>query len=173
MRYAMLLLTAGFVSLSPLAAQGPLPITPGQRVRISVENSRRRVTGALLSQDADSVRLQPDRGDAGGAVAQSRISGVEVSAGRHSNAAGGALAGLLGGGIFGAVLGASCEGDFVCPGAGPAAASLGLLGAVLGGVVGAFSHHETWQSVYQREVHVNLVTPVQGRGLGVGVRVAF
>lgn len=106
-------------------------------------------------------------------IARSSVSGVEVSNKRHSNAGTGALIGLLGGGAIGAAAGASCEDEWLCPGPALGGAALGLLGTVLGGLIGAFSHSETWQSVYQRQVHVNLVTPVQGRGLGVGVRVAF
>ena len=80
---------------------------------------------------------------------------------------------MLGGAVVGGMLGASCEGDFLCPGAGPGAASGGFMGVIVGGVIGALSHREEWTAVYQRRVQVNLVAPAQGGGLGVGVRVAF
>lgn len=173
MRYAMLVLMAGFVSLSPLAAQGPLPVTPGQRVRLTFDGGRHRIAGVVVSQDSGSVTVQRYPELPATVIAQSGVTAVEVSASRHSNAGTGALIGLLGGGAIGAAAGASCQDEWLCPGPAVGGFAVGFLGAALGGVIGAFSHHETWQSVYQQEVHVSLVTPVQGRGLGVGLRIAF
>ena len=171
MRFAMLFLTIGFVAVS-LAAQDTLPIAAGQRVRLGLDGHR-QVTGVLKSQDGDSIHVQQYWNTPTLAIARTSIAGLEVSTKRHSNAGTGAAAGLLGGAAIGAMLGASCEGEFLCPGAGGGAASVGLLGLVLGGAIGALSHSEQWQSVYERRVQVNFTAPARGRGIGVGVAVAF
>ena len=171
MRTAMLLLIAGLVSSSSLAAQAPLPVTPGQRVRLTLDG-RRRVTGVVDSLDADSLRLTLDSYSPPIAIARTGIAGIERSTHRNSNAGAGALIGLVSGGMLGAAAGSSCEGDFLCPGPAAGGAAVGLLGAALGGLIGAFSHSETWEAVYQRGVQMG-VAPVEGRGIGLGVRVAF
>jgi len=172
MRHAALLLV-GLTVVGSLAAQGPLPVTPGQRVRLTLDGGRHRVTGLVVSQDSGSVTVQGYFEDSGTVVAQSRITAVELSTARHSNAGAGATVGLLGGAVVGGIIGASCDGDFLCPGAGPTAVAVGIVGLVLGGAIGAFSHSETWQSVYQRRVQVSVVAPARGRGVGFGVAVAF
>src|SRR5258706_11693843 len=108
MRYAMLVLMAGFASISPLAAQGPLPVTPGQRVRLSLDGGHGRVAGVLVSQDGDSVAILSSADVPAIAIPQNSVAAVEVSAGRHSNAGVGAAIGLLGGAVVGGMLGASC-----------------------------------------------------------------
>lgn len=169
MRFAMLFLMVGFAAAA-LAAQDSLPIDTGQRVRLSLDDHR-RISGVLKSQDGDSIRVQQYWNTPALAIARSSIAGLEVSTSRHSNAGSGALIGLLGGGLVGAVAGSSCEGDFLCPGAGTGAAAGAFSGILLGGLIGAFSHGDAWHSVYQRDVQVSLVAPAQGWGLGV--RVAF
>ena len=172
MRYAAMLIV-GFAAAVSLAAQGPLAVTPGQRVRLTFDGGRHRVAGVVVSQDSDAIAVRPYPDDAGLVIAQSRLTAVEVSTGRHSNAGTGALIGLVGGGLLGAAAGASCEDEWLCPGPAAGAASVGLLGAALGGLIGAFSHSETWQPVDQRRVRVSVVAPARGGGLGVGVAVRF
>jgi len=172
MRFTMLLVTVGFASVCPLAAQDNLPIAPGQRVRVSLDGQR-RIAGVLKSQDGDSIRVQQYWNTAPLTIARSSISGVEVSTKRHSNAGTGAAVGLVVGSLLGAAAGAGCKGEFFCPGPAAGAASVGLLGAGLGALIGTFSHSETWASVYERRVRASFVAPTRGRGAGVGVTVAF
>ena len=171
MRVAMLLVTIGLVSAS-LAAQDTLPIAPGQRVRLALDG-RRHVTGVLQSQTHDSLSVQVGYDSTPIAIARTSVAMIELSTRRHSNIGTGAVMGLFVGGTLGALAGASCADQWLCPGPAAAGAALGLTSMVLGAVVGAFSHSETWQAVYQRDVHVSLVTPVQGGRLGLGLRVAF
>jgi hypothetical protein len=171
MRIALLFLTIGFVSVS-LAAQDSLSIAPGQRVRLSLDGHR-RISGVLKSQDADSIRVQQYWEDPPIAIARTRIARIELSTHRHSNVGRDAVLGLFVGGTVGALAGASCTDEWLCPGPAAAGAALGLTSMVFGAVVGAFSHSETWQSVYQRRVQVSVTAPQRGRGIGVGVAVAF
>jgi len=171
MRFAMLFLTIGFVSTS-LGAQDTLPVAPGQRVRLALDG-RRHVTGVLRSQNQDSVNVQVGYDSTPIAIARTHIARIELSTHRHSNAGTYAVMGLFVGGTVGALAGASCSDEWLCPGPAAAGAALGLTSMVLGAVVGAFSHSETWQSVYQRRVQMSVTAPQRGRGIGVGVAVAF
>ena len=172
MRYAAMLI-AGFASVASVAAQDSLPITPGQRVRLTLDGGRHRATGIVVSQDSGSVTVRRYPEDSALVIAHARVTTVAVSTGRQSNVGTGAAIGLAGGALIGAMAGSGCDGDFLCPGPGTGAMLGAVSGVFLGGVIGAFSHSETWQDVSRRRVRVSVVAPARGRGPGVGVAVKF
>lgn len=111
-------------------------------------------------------------------VPDAAVTKVEKSAGRKTQAAAGALAGLLGGMALGGglVLASSPQGE--CSGSGRGAcvslgmAMGGLGGLVLGSVVGAATSSEAWSEVPRDALRVS-VAPVVTRGSGKGVLVAL
>jgi hypothetical protein len=169
MRRAALLV----VTLSAVAqgapAQDTLAIEPGERVRLYLESSEAPVTGVLVAQDKDSLRVQSDPKSRPTAFARVGVSSVDASMGYHGHAGTGALVGLLAGGIAGAALGASCEGDFLCPGGGGGALLLGGTGLLFGALVGVFVRTERWESVYPGAPGLALVKMPRGFGVGLSI----
>jgi hypothetical protein len=84
----------------------------------------------------------------------------------------GAGFGFLALGVAGAVMGDSCEGEWMCPGAGGGALMLGTLGAGIGMLVGVAAGDEKWQPVSADRVRVSL-RPELGRKRGLTVAVSF
>src|SRR5437773_10602134 len=102
MRHVVLLLLAFLLLAHGVAAQDTLAIEPGERVRLTLSSGPSAVVGVLVTQDRDSLRIQP-RSDASPlAFPRAGVTGVEASLGRHGHAGTGALVGLLAGGVAGA-----------------------------------------------------------------------
>jgi len=171
MRHPALLFVISSALAPCVAAQGTLPITAGQRVRLTLDGGRPSVVGLLVAQDGDSLRVQPYPDSALVGVHRAGVTSIEVSEGRHGHAGSGALVGLLVGGALGAVAGASCSGEFLCFGAGGSAVLVGAGGAAFGALVGVFTRSERWERVYPERVRVGLVKT--RRRLGVAVSVPF
>ena len=163
------------VALSAIArgtvAQDTLAIEAGERVRLTLAVREDPVVGVLVAQDRDSLRVQPRPESSPIAFARADVTGVDASQGLHGHAGTGALVGLLAGGVAGAALGASCQDDFLCPGAGGGALLLGGTGLLFGALVGVFVRTERWEGVYPEDVKVGFL-PL-GRGAGVGVSLRF
>jgi hypothetical protein len=175
-RDAVALTLLSFFSALGLAAQGPWPVDPGSRVRVQTDSGA--WIGTFVSQDASSLRLRwsGQRDSMLVTVPQSRIQGLEVSAGKYSNVGKGAGIGFGVGAVVGLVAGLACSSSssgFVsqCTGGQVAGATieLGFIGAALGGLVGAASQSEHWKQVKSTTAHVSL-TP---HGVGLSVSIGF
>jgi hypothetical protein len=171
MRHAALLLAALSALARGVSAQDTLAIERGERVRLTLSSGRSAVVGVLVTQDRDSLRIQPRPDAPPVAFPRASVTVVETSLGRHGHAGTGALVGLVAGGAAGAALGSSCSGDFLCPGTGGGALLLGGTGLLFGALVGLFVRSERWESVYPEDLGITVVkTP---RGLGIGVSIGF
>lgn len=168
MRHPGLLLVIVSALAPHVAAQATLPISAGQRVRLTLDDRRLPVVGLLVSQDGDSLRVLPHPGAEAVTVATSSVSAAYVSLGRHSNAGTGALIGLVTGGLLGVAAG-SCGDRWGCPGPAAGGLSLGLAAAGLGAIIGAVTNGERWDQVSPPRMQVSVTAP--GRGLGVGVSI--
>jgi|GEM_PF-2532176 len=179
-RLAIALLLAGsspHLIYGQSAASGPAgqhPVPPvGSTVRITIAPSGARQAGTLLVWDQDSIWLRQEDSSTIG-LATSKVTNVEVSAGRGSRAGRGALIGggvgmLLGAG--GAIAVANCE-DFLCGDLPPGTIALGLVvttgvGALLGAGVGSLVHYQRWQ----RYSGPSLVVAPGPRGVRVGLTI--
>lgn len=147
--------------VAPLAAQDsttiapPAPVMPprigeGDRLRIGI-GPKESVTGVLLGVQDGSMVVRPDDADTPLAVPLAAIQRLDVSRGRRSWAAKGALVGGVVGASLGALvaLGAGCfdcsldRGELVLVAAGTA----GGIGAVTGALVGLSTTSERWDRV--------------------------
>ena len=171
MRHAALLLVALSALARGVPAQDTLAIERGERVRLTLSSGRSAVVGVLVTQDRDSLRVQPRPDAQPVAFPRATVTAVEASSGYHGHAGTGALVGLLAGGLVGAAAGSSCSGDFICPGAGGGALLLGGTGLLFGALVGVFVRSERWEPVYPEHLGVTVVKT--RRGLGVGVSIGF
>lgn len=140
------------------------------------------VTGVLVEQAADTVRILSTDDGRTSAVPRRSISELDVDAGRAGSPVAGALVGALGGGLLGAAIGSIhfCLNLFGegtsndCPGPPPsevqAAALTGAAsGAVIGMLIGALIRHDTWRPARAPALSV---LPTVGRGrIGVAVSV--
>jgi len=170
MRHALLLVALAALGRG-VAAQDTLAIAAGERVRLTPAAGGSPVVGVLVTQDRDSLRVQPHPDTPPIALARAGVRTVETSLGRHGHAGTGALAGLAIGGLVGAAAGAGCEGDFLCPGAGGGALLLGGTGTLLGALDGAFVRSERWALVSPGPLGI-AVTQTR-HGLGAGVSIVF
>ena len=147
-RAALLLVLATLLAPAQgVVAQGPLPVTPGQRIRVIFAAGQLEVVGSLVAQDAESIRVQPNADVLPLAVAQHDITSMERSAGTRGHAGAGAVLGLLIGGTAGAVAGSGCEDEWLCPGPGGGALLLGGSAAIVGALVGWAIRSERWEPV--------------------------
>lgn len=170
MRHTAVLLVVLSAVIQGVAAQDPLAIAAGERVRLTLASGRPAVVGLLVTQDRDSLHVRPQPDAPPIALARAGVTSVDVSLGHHGHAGTGALAGLVVGGVAGAALGGSCGGDFLCPGAGGGALLLGATGTAFGAIVGLFVRSERWEPVYPKQVEVGLVPVPGGAGFGVSLR---
>jgi hypothetical protein len=173
--------------LLPVAAEAftPVPdyVRPGARVRVTLaDRSQERVVGALVSQDADSLRVMPDGGGPAFRTSLAAVQTYEVSRERHSNAGRGAGIGLLIFAPLGIISGATSD----CADPGSTAATLGMiaggLGAAVGALVGATASHDVWEPVPTSDADAQsrpaslglLIGPSPASpGLTVGLRLRF
>ena len=171
MRHAVLLLAVLSAFARGVAAQDTLAIEPGERVRLTLSSGRSDVVGVLVTQDRDSLRVQPRPDAPPLAFPRAGVTSVEASLGSHGHAGTGALVGLLAGGVVGAALGSSCSDEFLCPGPGGGALLLGGTGLLFGALVGVFVRTERWEWVYPKDLGITVGKT--RRGLGVGVSIGF
>src|SRR5665213_1101233 len=90
-------------------AQAPLPLRPGERIRVTAPSvlTPAQQAGRFLAQRSDSLILQPDDGSSVVVIPRSAIADIEVSLGRHSATGRGSAIGALTGAATGAALGAA------------------------------------------------------------------
>jgi hypothetical protein len=178
------------------AAQSPAPsaasaVAPGARVRVT-RPGRAAAVGSVVAVRPDTLVVHwTARGDSVGdttAVSTAEVVRLEVSRGMHRRPWRGAGLGLLAGGGIGALVGAvtytkpNCDAQqFICLdfGRGFAAAVVGgaggILGAVVGGVIGA-QRVDRWQRVPlgAGRARVGVTLPRAGaRGAGFAAAVSF
>jgi hypothetical protein len=174
-RAALMLL--GLVASLPfcLAAQAPVSLDPGQRVRLQTGSRSPWVIGTLVAVDTDSLHLLLSDTTRQLSIKRGAITRLEISHGMTTDAGSGARTGLLIGAAVGAFAGFSSGDDqsgFIRFSAGDKALMLGLAGAGFGALVGALagsSPHERWDRVPLGPARVT-VLPHRG-GLIVAFRI--
>ena len=141
----LVMFAAAMMGTSPAQGQGVESVREGARVRLSADGEP--VTGTLAERGQDTLWVRLDQADTAHAVPLAQVHHLEVSREWRSNAGRGALAGFLVGAIPGVVSGATCD----CGNPGAAVLLLGAftggIGAALGAVLGATSHHDVWEVV--------------------------
>ena len=155
-----------------LAAQQPLPLTPGQRVRVTAPSAGlHEDVATVVAISTDTLVLerlwagQPLRS----AVPLGSVQALESVQSTHDNAGTGAVFGGFLGFVAGALADAACQraGGFpqICP-----FKLVGMvLGAGLGASVGGGRITERWEPVPLDRIRVGLTAHAAGRlGLSVG-----
>jgi len=135
----------------PAYAQSALPVTAGERVRITAADGTH--VGRIVEVAAGSLRVSIE-GAAAISIATTSIHTVEVSRGRRSKAKKYAIRGAIIAGLVGAVsLGLQHEsvgedGSSVGKAAALGAFSGGLVGGLIGGAIGATRRADRWEQVW-------------------------
>jgi hypothetical protein len=154
-------------------------VQPGARVRVSAPGAG-TLTGRVVAVEGDSLLLARDRSADTLRLAQSQLTSLDVSVGRHKRRWRGAGLGFLGGAALGAVIGAAtykkpdCSGEaYFCDlgqgfDATFGAALLGGVGAVVGAIIGGGSADD-WQPVaLRRSARLRLMVPPSPTRLALG-----
>jgi len=136
------------------AQRRPEP-APGTRARVvsfdNHGNARTVTTGTLLRLSGDSAIISAQTDSAVVPHRLNRHNILQISRGTRGNAGVGALAGVFGGVLLGAVLPCKDEGGFGAPSCSDmrpvVMGMLGLLGAGVGALVGNAHRTEHWQTV--------------------------
>ena len=176
-------------------AQGPAPLAPNTRVRISAPSRQLNgVIGAVIVNRGDSLWLRGERVGDTLVLAVRDLTRLEVSRRQDTHGLAGAGIGLLGGAAVGAILGyaagddkpsssqsSSCRNEDFCF-SGPnfyltagnkaaiGAVGLGVVGAAIGGVVGYTHRTDRWESVLAPGPRVATISGARARTLNIGVR---
>lgn len=179
MRSALLLL---FLPLPLLGAQARR-VPPGERVRLEARTLGGQVTGTLVAWECDTLFVRVE-GDAAGLTLMlpaDSVTRLDVRRERAMTAEGLAL-GLLAGALLAAVASPDwvdengecttlpCVAYKVSPNLGTRVEVLGLIGAFVGGIVGATTKKVTWAPVPLERLQVGRAPD---GGLAVGVRISF
>lgn len=152
-----------------LATQEPL-LTPGTRVRIAAPSvAPAQLIGTVRASDKDTLVVDVADRMSPVIIPVASVETIELSRGRHAHTWQGVGVGFLVGGVVGAALGASCEGDFLCPGPAGGALVLGVVAMLPGALVGALIRTERWEGVGPGGVSVG----PGPTGLAVGVALRF
>lgn len=142
-------LAAGMQATIAGSMQGQEPTTsfPGARVRVTLRDRPDRwLIGTVVGQSGDSLRLDERDSHAMLAVPTERLAALQVSRGRHSHAALGALIGLAAGVAFGLIATAADPAiDTDARGYALVAGIFGGMGAGAGALVGWAVRCETWE----------------------------
>lgn len=141
-----------------LHAQGPAPLEPGVRIRVTVHisDSRQRLAGTMVRMNGDSVVLRTDNRQTQ-TFATADVRKLEVSVKRPRSTWRGVLIGTAVGAAVGAGTGATADNS--CPAGEPcfrmkysrttdilgSAMFIGAVGGIIGGGVGALIHHDVWR----------------------------
>lgn len=169
--FAALLLTPAL----GLAAQAPLHLHVGHRVRITTDSGSQWLVGALVAADEDSLQLRTADNAPVVSVARRTVSRFEVSRGRLSNvarcaatmAAVGAGAGLA----LGLLVASQDAHSWVHVGPGDVAQIAAITGAVGAGIgaLAGLGQTERWKAVRLGRGHVALAP----RGPGLALSLTF
>jgi F0F1-type ATP synthase assembly protein I len=155
----------------------------GQRVRLGVrcKISRERVSdcrnkrspdvisGELTGVMGDSVRVRTDRAEL--VIPKSAVAQAWTVDGKRGQVVEGAAIGLVGGVLLGAVVGAGTESCMLDCGPSTEFGAIGgaVVGVVLGGIIGSQIHTDRWREIDP----VRLSVTPRGRGVGLGMSLAF
>jgi hypothetical protein len=171
-----------FFPLPLLGAQAPR-VTPGQRVRLDAPSLGGQVMGTLVAWDSDTLFVRVE-GDAAGLTLMlpaDSVTRLDVRRERAMTVEGLGI-GLLAGALLAAVASPGwvdengecttlpCVAYKVSPNLGTRVQVLGLIGAFVGGIVGATTKKVTWAPVPLERLQVG---PAPDGGLAVGVRISF
>lgn len=132
-----------------LTAQAASDVRIGARVRIErLEGDKEKtLTGTFVSQTADSVQLRLDRSNELVSIPRTETRRFEVSREQRSGAGRGALTGLAAGGVFGFLVGISCDCGEPALAAVILGGMFGGLGTGLGAAVGSAGRIDRWEQV--------------------------
>ena len=171
--------------LLPDTVAAQYAVTPGARVRV-VDASRAGppLTGQLIRMAGDTVIISSAAATQTALVVTPEHR-FEVSSGRHGRTLRGIGLGFLAGAAVGAALGLAlyekpdCTPNvFLCLDVGPGASAaagavlVGVPGLLIGGIVGANFHHETWRLVEHQPFRVG-VAPAGHRGVLLTLSLPF
>lgn len=165
----VLVITALASSAVTPAAQVPVPLVPGARIRLRLRMAAQPIVGTLDSISGDTLRLRAEGESEARGVTLSTIEGIDVSRGQRSNAIKGAEVGLAVGGTVGLIgFIASCKEGFAGL---PACRDTWLFAPMGGGVllayvVGSLGHSEKWKAV---PLPTLLVAPVSLNRMGITI----
>ena len=157
-----------------LVAQARPSVEVGRTVRLKTESVSHWLVGTLVALDGDSLRVQRAADGTVVAIGQHDVTRLQIRSGRHSNWRLGAFIGCLIGGASGGIIGHSHGGahDFLALSAEDKAILGGLAGAaggvLVGGIIGAATHSDSWVAMPVRPAQVSLAP--HGLGLAVSVR---
>lgn len=162
-------------SAHPLMAQDA-SIEPGARVRIKVRSlSTQLIVGTIESVRDSILVLRSNPATPPTEIRFSHIERLEVSQGRKTNAARGAVIGTLIGGGVGTVvglIGKSAGSDLPSN----LAVTTGAIGAggglLIGTLLGAASQSDRWVRVSPEQLKVSLIF-IDGRRAGLGLSLAW
>ena len=184
MRVFAAALTASLViPLSTLAAQVLLPIEPGARVRVSaLSDGIQNIVGAFSGYDGGNIAIKPDDEQNSLWIPLASVRTLHQVVGRKSNTVKGAWIGGLVAGTIGAVVGFAVssledEQGVIDIGPGTAAVMCGgigalLVGAPVGGFIGAFTITDRWEEVPLDRLRVSFAPQRDGR-FALGLSVSF
>lgn len=149
----------------PAAALAQLPewLRPGARLRLTTDAARDPVVGTMVRFDADSVSLRVAGSADVVTIPSGSVSRADVSRERGTLAGKGAILGLWVGGGFG-VAAILSDGDVGNKGLGALVFGtvFGLLGAGVGGLIGATVHRDVWEPLSLHDARLSVV-PASGR----------
>ena len=148
MRPALFLLAITLAQPNDAFAQLPTWLRPGARLRLTFVADHKPVIGTLVRFDRDSVRVLPDHRRSDVTISFSTVSRVDVSRERHTRAGAGMRTGFVLGAGFG-VLGTVSNNDIGNKGLAALVFGgvFGLLGAGVGGLVGATISADEWEPI--------------------------
>ena len=154
-------------------------LLPGTRVRVTHPGEGTR-TGTVVALTPDTLEVRLVGHAEASHMPLAQVTRLEFSLGRQRHLMRGAGIGFLIGGTVGAATGAaagsSCDGEWLCPGAGGGAVLGGVFLGSVGGIIGLVAGvvpSERWERVPLDARRISLVTPSSRHGHGVGLKVAF
>jgi hypothetical protein len=175
-RTIAVLLVASVLVPQVISAQA---VMPGTRVRVAHPGEGIR-TGTLVALTADTLEVRLAGHAEVSHVPLAQVTRLDVSLGKQRRLMRFAGVGLVVGGAVGAATGAaagsSCDGEFLCPGAGGGAVLGGVFLGSVGGIIGLIAGvvpTERWERVPLEARRISLVTPSSRHGHGVGLKFAF
>ena len=162
----------------PLAAQGTLTVTVGERVRVSTESGATHV-GLLSATTSGALEVQGEGGSQRFSVAS--VTRLDVSRGQKSHTLLGAGIGFAAGALVAVVHCSRDAGGFsdvgMCDLADDdltlwVACVLGAIGGLAGGIAGDLIKTERWEEIPLERLRVSLAPQGDG-GFALGFSVSF
>lgn len=152
-----------------LCAQSPSPVAVGSRVRVTSETTGvQPLIGQVVAFEPGVLVVAAESGGVQQRVSLSRSTTLELSAGRKSRAAHGALIGVVAGAIPGLLM---TFGDYNTERGSPAAVSLvgAASGAAIGSLIGLAIKSEDWLPAGVPAVTAGIVPVPRGASISVSL----